>query len=116
MVAEAEDPIGVSVGDQVVIVGKEPAQIGGGLVVYILPLALFVLGFVVASSAASRLGGPASEGTGVAGGLLLIALYFAALRLYYRRPAVEGALVMRVAQVLQRSGPESKAGQAAPRG
>ena len=110
MLAEAQDPIGVSVGDQVVIEGKEPGQIGGGFLVYILPLALFVVGFVAASRAASPLGGPASEGAGVAGGLLLIALYFAAVALYYRRRAVRGASVMRVARVLRRS--SAQAGQA----
>ena len=102
MIAQAEDPIGASVGDQVIIEGKEAGQVGGGLVVYVVPLALFVLGFVAASGAASSMGGPASEGAGVAGGLLLIALYYGGVTLYYRRPAAKRAAVMRVVQVLPR--------------
>lgn len=113
MLAEAEDPLGVSVGDQVVIESRGPGQIGGSFVVYILPLALFVLGFFAASTIARPSG--RSEGIGVAGGLLFVVLYFAAMALYYRRPAAKARAAMRVVRVLRPSGRKADVGRAPDR-
>ncbi len=103
MLSEAENRIGAGPGDEVVIEGAAAGQVASGLALYILPLALFVVGFVAASALAAPLGRSAAEGVGVAGGVGFMGAYYGAVALHHR--AVAGRRpAMRVVSVVRRRG------------
>jgi positive regulator of sigma E activity len=88
-------------GDRVLLEGKTPSSITGGLTIFILPLALFVLGFAGGQTIALRLadgpgGGTAAFSPDLFGGVLGVVfaalpylLLFLRRRIHRRRGAYE---------------------------
>jgi positive regulator of sigma E activity len=102
VLSEAENSVGARPGDEVVIEGSTPGQVRSGLILLIVPLFLFVGGFLGASAVSSWLDGSAPQGVGVAGGVGLIAAYYGALALIHRRRKSRRPLAMCVVRVLRR--------------
>ncbi len=101
VVAEAYDPLGVSVGDRVKIDVAAGSSVRSGFLLYILPLLLFVPGYF-AAGALARFLGQASELWGALGGFAAMALTYLAIHLIDKRARAGRPPDIRVVRVLER--------------
>lgn len=91
MIAEAVDPLGVSIGDAVKIrASGQSSSSKAGFILYIIPLLLFIGGYFIGEMLSKSLGiGDGSELMGFFTGVLIMAFYylcvFVAGRAYRRR-------------------------------
>ena len=66
LIFEAENPIGAQVGDKVIVTSRTGAVLRGAAVLYLLPLVLFFLGYLLS---------PWAAGIGFALGIACVVLY-----------------------------------------
>ncbi len=100
MVAEAENTVGAQVGDRVKIELAGEGAVRSGFILYILPLLLFIAGFVVADAVGRRIG-ISSEIAGVLSGIAFVALTYFVIYRWQKRRSHTGRQLMRVVQILR---------------
>ena len=101
MIAEAEDGVGVLPGDAVRVSNRTSAA-KAALLLYLLPLILFVAGFLGGAALAGAWGARGTEGWGIAAGLAAMALSYYVLFRTQRRSPGKVAGLMKISRVVSR--------------
>lgn len=102
MIADAEDKVGVSRGDTVLIANRI-SSIRAGLLLYMLPLVMFVVGYAASSAALRNLGESISDAVSIAAGMGLMVFLYCVLYIWQRRSARRGRAPMRITRRLKQA-------------
>jgi len=99
IIVDADNPVGARAGDSVRLEMESRYYLTAAFIVYVFPLLLGGLGYLLGALIASQMG--VSEGTlGIAGAVFLFALSFAGIRAYDKKAAREGRYRPHIVEVL----------------